>query len=119
MRGTRSASPPRREAVLNRHRRFPRHDLRGPGPIEDDEPAGPGEAIVVRGNFLEEGELLEPDPGWTALGTPQPQGPRDAEGDREGGLERPPLAPFLQKSGLVPHDPFETGPLLFARRILV
>src|SRR5256712_7123770 len=119
MRGTRSASPPRREAVLNRHRRFPRHDLRGPGPIEDDEPAGPGEAIVVRGNFLEEGELLEPDPGWTALDTLQPQGRRDAEEDREVGLERPPLARLLQKSDWVPDDPFETGPLVCVRRIRV
>src|SRR2546428_14121204 len=97
MRGTRSASPPRREAVLNRHRRFPRHDLRGPGSIEDDEPAGPGEAIVGRGNFLEEGGLLEPDPGWTALGTRQTQG-RGGRGENpEGGARRPPLASLLQK----------------------
>src|SRR3989475_10202703 len=119
MRGTRSASPPRREAVLNRHRRFPRHDLRGPGSIEDDEPAGPGEAIVVRGNFLEEGELLEPDPGWPALDTLQPQVRRDAEEDREVGLERPPLAGLLQKSDWVLDDPFETGPLVCVRRIRV
>src|SRR2546422_8056425 len=119
MRGPRSASPPRREAVLNRHRRFPRHDLRGPGPIEDDEPAGPGEAIVVRGNFLEEGELLEPDPDWTALDTLQPQVRRDAEEEREVGLERPFLAGLLQKSDWVLDDPFETGPLVCVRRIRV
>src|SRR2546428_9528808 len=119
MRGTRSASPPRREAVLNRHRRFPRHDLRGAGPIEDDEPAGPGEAIVVRGNVLEEGELLEPDPGWTALDALQPQGRRDAEEDREVGLERPFLAGLLQKSDWVFDDGLETGPLVCVRRIRV
>src|SRR3989442_14748201 len=102
MRGTRSASPPRREAVLNRHRRFPRHDLRGPGSIEDDEPAGPGEAVGVRGNFLEEGELLQPGPGWAALGTPQPPGRRDAGENREGGLARPPPARLPQKSDWVP-----------------
>src|SRR2546428_3685005 len=105
MRGTRSASPPRREAVLNRHRRFPRHDLRGPGPIEDDEPAGPGEAIVDPGHFLEEGEPPQPDPGWTAPDTLQPQGRRDAEGDPEGRLERPPPAPLLPKSDWAPYDP--------------
>src|SRR2546428_12105965 len=103
MRGTRSASPPRREAVLNRHRRFPRHDLRGPGPIEDDEPAGPGEANGIRGKFLEEGELLEPDPGLTAPDAPQPQGRRDAGEKREAGPERPPLGRLLRKNerGLV------------------
>src|SRR2546427_11205804 len=88
MRGTRSASPPRREAVLNRDRRFPRHDLRGPGPIEDDEPAGPGEALVGLGNSPEAEELLKQDPGWTALDTPQPQGGRDADGDRAHAAER-------------------------------
>src|SRR2546428_8594957 len=102
MRGTRSASPPRREAVLNRHRRFPCHDLRGPGPIEDDEPAGPGEAIVVRGNLLEERGLLETGPGWAALDTPQPQLRRVAEEKPEGGPEQPfPAGPLL-KSGLGP-----------------
>src|SRR5947209_15675221 len=119
MRGTRSASPPRREAVLNRHRRFPGDDLRGPCPIEDDEPAGAGEAIVVRGDFPEEGELLEPDPGWPALDTLQAQVRRDAEEDREVGLERPPLAGLLQKSDWVLDDPLETGPLVRVRRIRV
>src|SRR2546426_11970809 len=102
MRGTRSASPQRREAVLNRHRRFPRHDLRGPGPIEDDEPAGPGAAIGGRGNIHEEGELLEPDPGWTALETLHAQGRRDAEAEREGGVARSHLARLTQQSDCAP-----------------
>src|SRR5207245_10450154 len=81
--------------------------------------AGPAARMYLSVDGLDLRPRLEPDSGWPALATLQPQGRRDAEEDREVGLERPPLARLLQKSDWVPDDPFETGPLVCVRRIRV
>src|SRR5207244_12964149 len=90
--------------------------IRTSGAIEDDESTGPREPIVIRGDFLEERNVFEPNEIRPTFDAP----PRQLDGNPQENCqvrtEHPRFARPLQESDRIAAATSETPPLLCLRR---